>query len=539
MQRIYGSIKGFRASEINALERLYRRKVPPDSVVTHELCTEMARLSRQVGIQIGLLINRGGAVEYVIAGRATGITIPKLNRGRTHPGRLQGLRLIHTHLNNEELSYEDLTDLAMLRLDLVYAITVSNTGEPLLAYGGHLVPKNSLSGVWQVLKPVPTHRITIPFDRFIKDLEERITRSHSYQKVDTDEDRGIIVAIFPKLSEDSRIRLAEFEDLARSANINVLDTVVQKRPKPDPKFVVGKGKLSQIVINALAIDANLLIFNHELSPSQARAISDFTDLRVIDRTQLILDIFARRAKTKEGKIQVELAQLKYNMPRLVGARPTLSRLAGGIGTRGPGETKLEIDRRRAKERISRLEHEISRISKKRKLTRQKRNKNSTPIISIIGYTNSGKSTLLNTLTKSDVLVANMPFATLDPSSKRLRFPRDIDVVITDTVGFLRELPNELKAAFMATLEELAEADLLLEIADLTDPNIEDKIQAVESILKDLNLDTKPRMKVFNKADKCDLSIAESLSNRYKGVAISAINKSSLPPLIERMQKFFI
>ncbi|MEA3224179.1 MAG: GTPase HflX [Thermodesulfobacteriota bacterium] len=500
---------------------------------------EMARLSRQVGIQIALLINRGGAVEYVIAGDATRVEIPKLNRGRTHPGRLQGLRLIHTHLNNEGLSNEDLTDLAMLRLDLIYAITVSNTGNPLLAYGAHLVPRDSLSKVWQVLEPVPTYRITIPFDNFIKDLEEKITRSYSSQKVDIDKDRAILVAISSELSEEPEMKLAEFKNLAKSAKIRVLDTVIQKRPKPDPKFVVGKGKLSKIVIDALSMDANLLIFNHELSPSQARAVSDFTDLRVIDRTQLILDIFAQRAKTREGKIQVELAQLRYNMPRLVGANPALSRLAGGIGTRGPGETKLEIDRRRAKERISRLEHEISRISKKRKLTRQRRNKRSTPIISIIGYTNSGKSTLLNALTKSNVLVADIPFATLDPSSKRLRFPKNINVVITDTVGFLKELPNELKAAFMATLEELAEADLLLEVIDLTDPDIKDKIQAVEGILRDLHLGTKPRIKVFNKADKCDPSITEGLSKRYKGVVISAINKESLPPLIERMQGFFV
>jgi GTP-binding protein HflX len=262
-------------------------------------------------------------------------------------------------------------------------------------------------------------------------------------------------------------------------------------------------------------------------------------MRVIDRTQLILDIFARRARTREGKIQVELAQLKYNMSRLVGKNPSLSRLAGGIGTRGPGEAKLEIDRRRAKERMERLDREARQISRKRRLTRLRRNRHALPVISIIGYTNTGKSTLLNTLTKSKVFTADMPFATLDPSSKRLRFPKDIEVIITDTVGFIRDLPTDLKAAFMATLEELRDAHLLLEVIDLTDPHIDYRIQAVDEILKGLELQDKPRLKVFNKADKCPQGLADSLSERYGGVAVSALDSTSLIPLIERMQAYFL
>ncbi|HQG30842.1 MAG TPA: GTPase HflX [Deltaproteobacteria bacterium] len=500
---------------------------------------ELSRLSRDIGIQIGLLISRRGTVEFVIAGTGGGISIPELYRRRIHPGRLQGLRLIHTHLSGEGLTSEDLTDLAKLRLDMVYAITVKENGDPGLAYGAYLIPSNGEAKVWKTLEPTPTYRIDIPFDTFISSLEEEIARSQAALSAGANEDRAILVAVVPSLSEDAKIAISEFQSLARSAGITVMDTVVQRRPKPDPKYVVGKGKVLDIYIRALAVDANILIFDHELSPSQARSISDIVDMRVIDRTQLILDIFARRAKTKEGKIQVELAQLRYYMPRLVGRNPSLSRLAGGIGTRGPGESKLEIDRRKAKDRMTRLEKEAQAISRKRRLTRMRRQRSEIPVISIIGYTNTGKSTLLNSLTKSSVLTADMPFATLDPSSKRLRFPRDIEVIITDTVGFIRDLPQDLRAAFMATLEELEDANLLLEVIDLTDPHMDYRMQAVDDILSDLHLEGKPRLKVFNKADRCPPDFAETVAGRYGGVAVSALDRSTLRPLIEKMEAFFL
>jgi len=539
IHKIYGNIKPLKASEIKSIERLYRRRIPPDMVVSHELCVELSRISYSTGMQIGLLISRLGMVEYVIVGTATGISIPKLSRRRIHPGRLQGLRLIHTHLAGDGLSSEDLTDLAKLRLDIIYAITVDEDGEPGLAFGAHLVPAQDSSALWNILKPVPTHRIDIRFDSFIAELESEITKKQTLLHAGGGEDRGILVAVIPSLSENAQIEIDELKSLAASAGITVMDTVVQKRPKPDPKYVAGKGKILDICVKALSVDANLLIFDHELSPSQARSISDIVDMRVIDRTQLILDIFARRARTKEGKIQVELAQLRYNMPRLVGKDPSLSRLAGGIGTRGPGESKLEVDRRRAKDRIARLEREAANISKKRKLTRLRRRRNAVPVISIIGYTNTGKSTLLNTLTRSKVLVADMPFATLDPSSKRLRFPRDIEVIITDTVGFIRDLPDDLRAAFVATLEELEDAHLLLEVIDLTDPNLKYRMQAVDDIIKHLNLQDIPRLKVFNKADECERELAKQMALRYDGVAISALDRSTLNPLIEKMQAFFL
>ncbi len=507
-------------------------------VLTRELSLELSRLSRETGIQIGLLVSRRGTMEYVIAGTANGISIPELTRRRTHPGRLQGLRLIHTHLSREGLSSEDFTDLAKLRLDMVYAVEVMENGDPGLAYGAHLIPSGDAI-MWKILDPVPTYRIDIPFDAFIAALEDEITRKQAALSAGANEDRAILVAVVPALSEDAGIAVSELQSLAGAAGITVMDTVIQRRPKPDPKYVVGKGKVMDIYIRALALDANLLIFDHELSPSQARSIADIVDMRVIDRTQLIMDIFARRAKTREGKIQVELAQLRYYMPRLVGRNPSLSRLAGGIGTRGPGESKLEIDRRRAKDRMKRLDKEAESIGRKRKLTRLRRSRGDVPVISIIGYTNTGKSTLLNTLTKSNVLTADMPFATLDPSSKRLRFPRDIEVIITDTVGFIRDLPDDLRAAFMATLEELEDATLLLEIIDLSDPHMEYRMKAVDDILKQLHVENKPRLRVFNKADRCAPGFGENFARRYGGVVISALDRSTLGPLIERMESHFL
>ncbi len=500
---------------------------------------EISRLSREIGIQIGILLSRQGTVEYVIAGTATGLSIPGLERMRTHPGRLQGLRLIHTHLVPGGLDFEDLTDLAKLRLDMIWVIEVKDNGDPGDAHGAHLLPAGGEGAVWTVLDPTPTHRLDLPFDEFITALEAEINRKHKALSRGAGEDRAILVAVVPSLSEDAKIAISELQSLAKSAGITVLDTIIQRREKPDPKYIVGKGKVSEVSIKALALDANLLVFDQELSPSQARSVSEVAELRVIDRTQLILDIFARRAKTKEGKIQVELAQLRYNMPRLVGKNPFLSRLAGGIGTRGPGESKLEVDRRKAKNRMTRLERETRGISRKRRLTRLRRSRGEVPVISIIGYTNSGKSTLLNTLTRSRVLAADMPFATLDPSSKRLRFPRDVEVIITDTVGFIRDLPNDLRAAFMATLEELEDANLLLEVIDLSDPHLEYRMQAVDDILKQLNLQEKPRLRVFNKADQCPPDLAVTITRRYGGVAISALDRSTLKPLIEKMESFFL
>jgi GTP-binding protein HflX len=278
----------------------------------------------------------------------------------------------------------------------------------------------------------------------------------------------------------------------------------------------------------------LLVFDQELSASQSRAIAGAIDLKVIDRTQLILDIFAQRAQTREGKYQVELAQLKYLMPRLMTKNTAMSRLTGGIGGRGPGETKLEINRRRVRERISRLEKDLEMVRRHRKQQRAQRSKRGLPIISIIGYTNAGKSTLLNALTQSKVLAESKLFATLDPSSRRLRFPRDLEVIITDTVGFIQDLPKDLMVAFRATLEELESADLLVHVVDVSNPRFEEQMRSVDDILEELSLTRIPCLLVLNKQDRVDAERIEILRDKLGAIAISAKNPKTLMPLIERM-----
>jgi len=329
--------------------------------------------------------------------------------------------------------------------------------------------------------------------------------------------------------------LDELKELSRSAGVEVFDTVIQYRPEPDPKFLLGKGKLSSLVIKAMQMGANLLIFDHELTPAQVRSITDFTELKVIDRTQLILDIFAQRAHSREGKIQVELAQLKYLLPRLANTEKALSRLTGGIGARGPGETKLEINRRRIRDRIHLLEKAILGIEKSRGQRRVKREKAAIPVISIVGYTNAGKSTLLNALTASSVFTEDRLFATLDPKSSRLRFPCDAEAVITDTVGFICDLPSDLFAAFRATLDELKEADFLLHVVDISNPHFEDHIQAVEKIFAELGIAGKPALLVFNKVDRFpDPALLADLGRRFGAIAISALDPATLPPLVEKL-----
>jgi GTP-binding protein HflX len=326
------------------------------------------------------------------------------------------------------------------------------------------------------------------------------------------------------------------KELAESCGVEVFDSITQHRPEIDPKYLMGKGKLSDVVIRALQIGANLLIFDHELTPAQVRSITDFTELKVIDRTQVILDIFAQRAHSRDGKIQVELAQLKYLLPRLIEKNTAMSRLTGGIGGTGPGETKLEINRRRVRDKIHRLEGALKSIQKGRNTRRAGREKAGLPVISIVGYTNAGKSTLLNALTQSDVLAEDRLFATLDPKSSRLRFPRDTEAVITDTVGFIRNLPKELFAAFRATLEELNEADVLLHLIDVSNPDFEEHIVAVETILAELGIATKPTIRVFNKEDRlADKELLAALCRRFDAIAVSARDSSTFRVLLDRLE----
>jgi GTP-binding protein HflX len=413
---------------------------------------------------------------------------------------LRGLRLVHTHLNEEPLTQDDLTDLALLRFDLIAAIGVRD-GLPGNIFVAHLMPNGEKP--IEIMHSQNFHNFELDFPAFIRSLEEQMERSRVFSPYDKRE-RAILASVSKRPRYEQEDSLEELKELARSSDLIVLDSVVQRTKEINPRYLMGEGKLKELIINALNKGATILIFDQELSPSQVKAIGELTELKVIDRSQLILDIFARRAHSRDGKVQVELAQLKYRLPRLTGKGTAMSRLMGGIGGRGPGEMKLEIDRRRVREKIILLERELRSLSEARKQRKRRRVEMGIPIVSIVGYTNAGKSTLLNSLTRSYVFVEDKLFATLDTASRRLRFPRERDVVVTDTVGFIRDLPKDLMAAFRATLEELEDADLLLHLVDVSNPRFEQHIGSVENILADLHLQEKPRLLVFNKTDKIRL-----------------------------------
>jgi GTP-binding protein HflX len=526
---------GLGAAQLKQIERLYRKGIPPENIISHDLGRLISSLSRDINRQIGLLISRKGEINTVIIGDHKSILIPSLEGFRSSSSRFKGLRLIHTHLNTEGLSGEDLTDLSHLRLDLIGALEVRPDGSAGLLHWAHLIPENPAGDYWLIMKPEAPHRLQIDFLSFIQALEDEFAKKQKSRKIEA-ADKAILLRVEKNPLSDAETSLSELAELARTCGVEVFDSQIQYRPQPDPKFLVGRGKLSAIGLRATQIGANMLIFDHELTPAQVRSINNFTGLKVLDRTQVILDIFARRAHSSEGKIQVELAQLKYLLPRLSHRDTSFSRLAGGIGGVGPGETKLEIDRRRIRERIHRLEKDLKVIRKSRQQRRGKRQKTGLPIISIVGYTNVGKSTLINTLTKSSVLVEDKLFATLDTKSARLRFPKDTEAIITDTVGFIRNLPEELFAAFRATLDELNEADILLHLIDVSYGQFENHIIAVEKILEELNIKNKPTIRVFNKADRfTDKDLLQTLCRRFDAVAISALDKKTLGGLLTKIE----
>ena len=535
MKRIFGNIGGLKANQIRRIENLYRRRLPPQFLVTFELASDISKLSHEIRRQIGLLINRQGKIAYVIVGNFQGIVIPDTSEYRTAPGRLKGLRCIHTHLNNEPLTRDDLTDLALLRLDIMAAITMTKEGYLHQVHVGHILPNSSAGKPFQIFKPLKPNELDIGCLDLIHSLEAELAHVKSLYEADTGKERALLVSVTTTSKQPAMDSLEELEELADSSGIEIVGTVLQQRRKVDSKFLMGPGKLQDLIILALQKGATLIIFDQELNPAQIRAITNQIDLKIIDRTQLILDIFAQRAQTKEGKLQVEHAQLKYLLPRLVTKNTAMSRLTGGIGGRGPGETKLEINRRRVYDRIKQLENELSLVRKHRKQQKAKRNKRGLSVISIIGYTNAGKSTLLNTLTKSNVHTESRLFATLDPSSRRLKFPKDIEVIITDTVGFIKNLPKDLMVAFRATLEELDSANLLLHVIDISNPRFEDQVKSVDRILADLNLHNISLIRVLNKKDLVDEETVNRLSRTLGGTAISAKVGSTLMPLIKKME----
>ena len=552
MPQLYGNTTGLSPHATKTLERIYRRKVGLEHLATPELIKSLAEASHEIGRQVGALVHRSGEVDYVIVGDATKLMLPDIGRLRAATGRFRALRLIHTHLYNEPLTRDDLVDLVRLRLDLVAAIQLTPEGEPRTLHYAYNAPVLDGSGApstdtaaltgdgtlpYHQVGPVLVGRVDVNFGELIQALEDEFAKRSSARAVTDRDGRAILVHAGEKGRAQVHLQaeesLRELAELSRSAGVVVMDTVLQLRDRLDPKFVMGKGKLDEIVLRAAELDVDNLIFDRNLTPSQAAAITKHTDLKVIDRTQLILDIFAQRAESADGKLQVELAQLKYTLPWLSLKDNSLSRLTGGIGGRGPGETKLEIGKRRAKERVSFLEAQLKKSSKQRRERRRRRARLEVPLVSIVGYTNAGKSTLLNALTGAGVLVEDKLFATLDTRSRRLKFPQEREVVLTDTVGFIRDLPKDLFAAFRATFEEAADADLLLHVVDASDPARDQHIETTEALLAELELGAIPRILVFNKIDLVDPLLARRLTLGLRdAAAVSATDRESTRHLLD-------
>ena len=551
MRSLHGNTHGLKPNQLRRIEKLYTRRIPPQQIVTPEFARQLSELSHETNRQIGALIDRKGYVEYVVVGDARRIEMPDFKRVRVAGDRFRGLRFVHTHLRGEDLTRDDLTDLALLRLDLMAAIDVdAHSGLPGVVRSAHLLPStahelshNGNSKTFGFLDPEVASQLDVDFLALIEALESEMARNRRTARRATNADHAILVNVSTGSLSDAEDSMAELRELAHSAGVVVLDEMIQRRPSIDARTVLGKGKLDELLIRAMQLGADAIIFDRELQAAQVRSVSEATDLKVIDRSQLILDIFAQRAQSHEGKIQVELAQLKYMLPRLVmGQNSAFSRLAGGIGGRGPGETKLETDRRRVRDRIHRLEKELAAQSKRREQRRKERRRHDVPTISIVGYTNAGKSTLLNALTQSQVLAESRMFATLDPTTRRLRLPREREVIINDTVGFIRDLPPDLLEAFRSTLEEIEGSRLLIHVVDAANTRWQQQIASVDRILAELNFDRIPKVLVLNKidliaaADLDSMVRATAIESDASPIAISANSRQTLTPLLDQIER---
>ncbi len=506
-------------------------------MVSHDFARQLTALSFEIGRQIGVLVDRRGDVTHVMCGDAKSIELPDWGRLRAGRERLRGLRCIHAHLHEEPLDRDDLTDLALLRLDAMVALSMDSEGLPKLAHLASLRPIIDGGDPVEVMEPTAPGNLDFDFRLWIRAIEDELARQDRTREIAGSEGAILVSVTAGRSSDDIDLQLGELVELARSAGVEVIETITQTRRRVDNRYLVGSGKLQELVIIAMQSGVDLVIFDQELTPTQAKNLSQRLDLRVIDRTQLILDIFAQHATSRDGKLQVELAQLRYRLPRLAQRENvSLSRLEGGIGGRGPGETKLEVDRRRVRDRITRLERETKKLGRQRVERRRRREKREIPVLSIVGYTNAGKSTLLEALTQTDVHIADALFATLDPTSRRLRFPRDREVIITDTVGFIRDLPKDLIAAFRATLEELSEADLLLHVVDAASPDTERRIAAVRVVLEELGIGDTPELLVYNQIDRLEEGVAREFTLHDGGVAISALKRTGLEGLLEQAEE---
>ena len=584
---IHGNLLGLSPAQKHALERLYRRRVPPHSILSHDLARELAAITHELNRRVGLLVDRAGRVERVAVGDARRVAVPRQPSAPAGRLRFCTLRFLATQLGDQPLDAEELAPLALHRLDVMAVVGVHESGMPGPVRVAHLLPapehgepqadgtgngagldpfaeldepRRPPRGVvvprapgprqrrrtsadvtsngerYRLFSPRPASLLDDDFLELIRALEREFDRHMERTKVAGKVGRAILVHVTTGARAEAEASMHELGELALSSDLQVVERVVQRRQKYDPRTLMGSGKLQDLIVDALRLGAEFIVVDQNLTPAQARAIAEATDLKVIDRTQLILDIFARRARTHEGKIQVELAQLKYLLPRLASRGDSgLSRLEGGIGGRGPGEQKLEIDRRRVRDRIASLERSLAAERRRREQRRSRRRDRDVPVVSLVGYTNAGKSTLLNVLTRSEVFVEHRMFATLDPTSRRLRLPREREVVINDTVGFIRDLPADLLAAFRATLEEIEDSDLIVHLVDAAHPGRQAQIRAVERILADLGYDEIPRLLVFNKADATRAAdLEELLAAHDEALAIAARTGQGIGELLERI-----
>ena len=525
---------------MKALNRLTTRRFPATDVYTIDQARELSLLSRALGRQLGMLIDRKGRVDMVLVGEAGGILIPELPRARSGADRLRGLRLLHTHLTPDGLSQEDLMDLLFLRLDAIIVLTVNPDGDPVQWQEAHLLPTPVAGQPYRVEQLRPWDQTSAHFAATAEALEEELARRSDDTREASDAPRALLVSVAAQPRIIQERNLDELAELARTAGLVVAGRMVQRVAQVNPKFILGKGKMAELEVLALEGRAGILVFDGELSPAQLHNLADITERKVLDRTQLILDIFAQHAVTRAGKLQVELAQLRYTQPRLTGKNRAMDRLMGGIGGRGPGETKLETDRRRSRERMARLRKELDQLRRQRAFTRSRRARRGIPLAALVGYTNAGKSTLLNNLTRSEVLAENKLFATLYPTTRRLRFPAEREIILADTVGFIRNLPRELMDAFRATLEELESADLLVHVADASHPDLLQQITSVETILEELELQHMPRILLLNKWDLLDVPARAELADAFPhAIPVSARTGDGLKRLLEVLENMLL
>lgn len=541
MREIKGNIKGIRDSVIAELQKLYDMQSP--QLVSQELAVKLADITEYINREISVYITRSGQIIEIAVGDNATVELPSFS-GRRGAGRLSGIRCIHTHPGgNPYLSGVDISALKNNKYDAMVAIGVVSPDftKSELTFGLITGIDSNENYTAECYGPYSIEDAeNINFVNTVSTIERILDKQTGTASLQVMSERAILIGMEWGRNDslwtvdDS---LEELKQLADTAGATVIKKFIQKRSKPDPAFFIGRGKVQELALYAQQENIDLCIFDDELSPAQQRNIESVMGIRILDRTALILDIFAQRARTNEGKLQVELAQLQYTLPRIMGKGLMLSRLGGGIGTRGPGETKLEVDRRRIRDRIAFIKDQIEKVKAVRSLHRSKRKKNNVFEVSLVGYTNAGKSTLLNTLTNSDIYAKDQLFATLDPTTRQLTLPNKQEIIITDTVGFIQRLPHQLIAAFRSTLEVVTEADLLVHVIDVSHELYKEQAAAVHEVLKEIGAESKPVITVYNKIDKLppDSKLADRLALEEDTVCISAAKKLNLESLQQMIE----